>query len=118
MGFTIGESEAGAEGERAKEAGGSLGRDGGVLEDSFERLIACSVVEWIVSSPMVLEHTFSTSTYIDVHTTWYEHKHIIIRFQKPFTKSRSSLYDDGSLVLAFISFDRQNAERKIEVDIT
>ena len=63
-----------------KEAGGSFGRDGGGLENRFfEPLKACSVVDWIVSSPMVLEHTFSTSTYIDVHKTYYEHKHIILR---------------------------------------
>lgn len=48
----------------------------GLRIDVFEPLKACSVVDWIVrSSPMVLEHTFITSTYIDVHTACYKHKH-------------------------------------------
>lgn len=44
-----------------KKAGGGFGRGGGGFEIRFfEPLKACSVVDWIVSSPMFSEHTFST----------------------------------------------------------
>lgn len=91
-----------------KETGGNLGRDGVGLDRVFggKPLSATSVVDWIVHSPMVLEHTLST--YIDVvvpyiHTTCREHEHITkhdckIGDRSPFShkiKSGSYPEDDG-----------------------